>query len=608
MRSTRFLLFFPFSLLLIFLLNPAIARADDNDADDYDVTARVVRLSLIQGDVSVRRHDSNQWEAVRLNTPLVEGDSLSTGSAARAEIQIDGRNFLRIALDSELRIVTLRNEGIALSLTQGTVTLRLARFDKAHEYFEIDAPRTTFAAESKGLYRIDAGRDGHVSLKVRDGGRARVYSASAGFTVGDGHTATLNSQADDGGDWQLGNALGPDDWDEWVFSREQNLLKEFKYDQRHYDADLWGAEDLDSYGTWANTNEYGWIWQPNITVINSYSDWAPYRYGSWVWCAPYGWTWIGDEPFGWATYHYGRWVFYNGHWVWCPSGFYRGHRSWWRPALVIFISIEFNSQPYYCWYPLHYHQRDPHSRNYQARDRWDRHRDDWDNRRHNPGDHGAVSYIPRREFGNDRGRQRAADDALARRVVTTEPLALDLPGRRAGGGHTVVREPSDDSAATAGAAQQSDFGRRQTGAGTRQPGVPLDNELRRSRVFQGRDPQSDLPNPSGGAGLHAYASAPLEGGTQNWWSTCSRIWCHQCRMCAIIIERYPFNLGIFICVCRARICASFVAPDQRAGSPRSQAQTCHEHGQHGGHEWSGDAELRHGQPQPHQFVQNAAES
>jgi hypothetical protein len=92
MRSTRPLLIFNLSLILTLLFAPAIARADDED-EDYDVTARVVRLSLIHGDVSVRRHDSDQWEKARLNIPLVEGDAVSTGGDSRAEIQIDARNF-----------------------------------------------------------------------------------------------------------------------------------------------------------------------------------------------------------------------------------------------------------------------------------------------------------------------------------------------------------------------------------------------------------------------------------------------------------------------------------------------------------------------------------
>ena len=78
-------------------------------------------------------------------------------------------------------------------------------------------------------------------------------------------------------------------------------------------------------------------------------------------------------------------------------------------------------------------------------------------------------------------------------------LATDLPGRRAGGGHTIVREPSGDGA-TARGTRPADSDRRQTGAGTRHPGVPLDNELRQSRIFNGRGAQPDFPVTSAGAG------------------------------------------------------------------------------------------------------------
>src|SRR5882724_9687243 len=59
---------------------------------------------------------------------------------------------------------------------------------------------------------------------------------------------------------------------------------------------------------------------------------------------------------------------------------------------------------------------------------------------------------------------------------------------------------------------------------------------------------------------------------------------------------------------RRKVTATFIAADQRAGSPRAQAQPGHEHREHDGNEWSGDAELRHRQAQPDQLVQNAAES
>ena len=48
------------------------------------------------------------------------------------------------------------------------------------------------------------------------------------------------------------------------------------------------------------------------------AGWAPNLFGHWVWIAPWGWTWIGDEPWGFAPFHYGRWAFVGGYWGWLP--------------------------------------------------------------------------------------------------------------------------------------------------------------------------------------------------------------------------------------------------------------------------------------------------
>src|SRR6266404_322498 len=500
MRPTRPIYFTILSLFLTILtINITARAADDNDTDEYDVNARVVRISFLAGEVKLKRSGNTEAEKARVNFPLVEGDVLSTDRDGRVEIQIDAHNFLRLGADSVLQITTLRDEGIALSLSRGTASIRLAKFDHDKQYFEIDAPKTTLAAEKEGLYRLDVSGDGRVRLTARNGGRARIYSETSGFVLRDGRSAELIYDGPDAGDWEFTTANAADSWDAWVDDRERYLAERMHYDVQYYDNYLWGAEDLNAYGSWSYADEYGWVWRPNSAVINSYDNWAPYRYGSWAWVSPYGWAWVGNEPWGWAPYHYGRWVYYNNCWAWCPRSEYYRHRSWWRPALVAFVvNISFGDN--YCWYPLHYHQRDPHSRNYQAREhRHDRPDNDWNNRRrHNPVDPRAVSYIPRREFENDRRRFRAADDTLARRVVATELLTTDLPGRRTGGGHTIVREPSEDSGAAEATTRQGNFGRRPSGRGTRHPGVPLDEGLRRSRVFNGRGAQSDLPVSSAG--------------------------------------------------------------------------------------------------------------
>ena len=323
--STR--LFLLFILLACFQI---VVHADeDKDYDEYEENARVARVSLIQGDVQLRRSGSDTWERARLNVPLVEGDVLATtGQDARLEVQIDARNFLRLGGDSSLRVVTLREEGVALSLSEGTATLRLARFDRDKEYFEIDAPGTTFAAEKKGVYRLDVSRDGRVRLTVRNGGQARIYSETSGFTLRDGRSAELIAGGTEAGDWALSQAASFDLWDTWVDERERYLAERLRYEgrERYYDSDVWGAEELDAYGEWVYSDEYGWVWRPHRSAINNYPDWAPYRYGHWTWVPPYGWTWVGDEPWGWAPYHYGRWVFYNNTWCWTSRAYGSRHR------------------------------------------------------------------------------------------------------------------------------------------------------------------------------------------------------------------------------------------------------------------------------------------
>ncbi|HKR22283.1 MAG TPA: FecR domain-containing protein, partial [Pyrinomonadaceae bacterium] len=180
-------------LLLLTLLSINItARADDDDEpDDYDVKARVVRISLISGEANVKRTDSKDWERVQLNYPVVEGDTLATTKDSRLELQFDARNFVRFAENTVVRVITLRDEGTALSVIEGTVTVRLAKFDRGREYFEIDAPRSTLAAEKPGLYRIDVPPEGRVRLTVRDGGSARIYSDTSGFSLRDGRSAEL---------------------------------------------------------------------------------------------------------------------------------------------------------------------------------------------------------------------------------------------------------------------------------------------------------------------------------------------------------------------------------------------------------------------------------
>ena len=66
-------------LFLTLLSTTMVARAaEDDDGDDYDVKDRVARISLISGEINLKRSGNTDWERARLNFALVEGDTIAT--------------------------------------------------------------------------------------------------------------------------------------------------------------------------------------------------------------------------------------------------------------------------------------------------------------------------------------------------------------------------------------------------------------------------------------------------------------------------------------------------------------------------------------------------
>src|SRR5262245_3516882 len=95
--------------------------------------------------------------------------------------------------------------------------------------------------------------------------------------------------------------------------------------------------DLAPYGSWYQTNDYGWVWNPHVQ-----SGWRPYTSGHWLWTDDYGWYWASGDPYGWAVYHYGRWAWDPAiGWAWVPG-------TEWAPAWVSYRS----GGGYVGWAPL----------------------------------------------------------------------------------------------------------------------------------------------------------------------------------------------------------------------------------------------------------------
>lgn len=354
-------------LVTILFVGNVSANPTDEDYSDSD-NNRVARITLVRGDVQVRRAGSQEWEEAAPNLPLVEGDRIATGQDSRVEIQFDRDNFLRLAQDSLLKIVTLNEQSAAVSLPEGTLSLRLGDFDKKRGSFEIDAPDTTIAVEREGLYRVevpsDQRRGNEMLVTATDGGQARIYTAESGYTVRSNRTARIILSGEDAGNASFSNANSRDSFDDWVAERDDRSTRNRRDDYRgYYDRSIYGADDLNEYGEWIDTASYGRVWRPYRNTTSAYRNWQPYRYGHWRHLRGYGWTWVADEPWGWATYHYGRWVWIDSGWSWCPYEYHDrySYHARWRPALVVFVGWGSNI----CWYPIPYNYY--YSSNYSSR-------------------------------------------------------------------------------------------------------------------------------------------------------------------------------------------------------------------------------------------------
>ena len=247
-------------LLLAFVFSlPAFGSVLEDEVPE--ITDRVARISSIDGDVQIRRKDSEEWENAVLNLPVVEGDVVSAGKASRFEIQLNSNNYVRFSENSIITLTTLQDTGIALSLQQGSALIRLNEIDRDREFFEIDAPKTTVALQQKGQYFIEAGTTTEeVRVAVYNDGEARVYSESSGFTLRSGRSARLFIGGANVGEWDIADASRFDlAFFEWSEERDNLIARRLQnahYD-KYYDRDIYGADELNDYGDWTYDRSYG---------------------------------------------------------------------------------------------------------------------------------------------------------------------------------------------------------------------------------------------------------------------------------------------------------------------------------------------------------------
>lgn len=334
------------ALLLGLMASLGHAQSADENPAAGDPPDRVARLSYLAGDVGFLPAGARDWSDAGVNRPLTGGDRLTTGDDGRVELELD-RASLRADRDTDLGLLQLDDQHGQLELTRGTLNLSVRGLEAGQSY-EIDTPTVALVVDRPGVFRIDVDeRDGGTEIVAIDG-QATVYGENdASRLLVGGHSYRFDDSSLARVDESYSGAR--DAFDLWCADRDDRYAR--SQTRQYVSEDVVGYEDLDHYGQWQSSDDYGQVWYP-ATVA---SDWAPYREGHWAYVAPWGWTWVDDAPWGFAPYHYGRWVSVRGRWGWIPGP--RDLRAVYAPALVAFVggsgwNVSIGSGAPIGWFPL----------------------------------------------------------------------------------------------------------------------------------------------------------------------------------------------------------------------------------------------------------------
>jgi hypothetical protein len=313
-------------LAVVIALLPATPVGAQNNA-----RARIVRLSFVEGDVTVQRPDVQTWAEAPVNTPLQEGFKLSTGESSFAEIQFENGGAIRLGqlalLDfTELELAADGGKINHVELRQGYATFHPLP-STGTDSLQVGTPYATLIAQGAARFRVDLD-EGLERVEVFRG-TVEVQSNLGGTTLD--QDSVLVMQPGTTEPTTVSQGITRDDWDQWVDDREARMeLAPAGPSPNNYADDdaeaTYGWSDLLQYGTWSNVPGEGFGWTPALAA----SGWAPYSMGRWCWYPGWGYTWIGSEPWGWLPYHYGGWEFVPGRgWVWFP-----GSLRTWSPGQV----------------------------------------------------------------------------------------------------------------------------------------------------------------------------------------------------------------------------------------------------------------------------------
>ncbi|GAC1421822.1 MAG: FecR domain-containing protein [Acidobacteriaceae bacterium] len=307
--------------LVVCLAAGAPAAAGQHGANTFS-SVRAVRLTFLEGSVSVDTSDDAGSQPAQRNMPLVEGTHLSTGDNGEAEVEFEDGSVVRLTPNSSLSLdsMSIDRDGVfatRMSLLRG---LAYAELRATPEYrYKIAAGTDSLVPVDNATVRVDfdevpavfAVLDGTAEVSREDSIRREVRSGES-----------LRFDSGGAGQYRLSQGVSDQTWDGWNNDRDRAESGQVKAATgvrgEYAGAQGYGWSDLDANGTWYDVPGQGQVWQPSAAAVDASFD--PYGNGSWVYVGP-GYVWASGYGWGWTPYRCGTWNYFNGFgWGWAPVG------------------------------------------------------------------------------------------------------------------------------------------------------------------------------------------------------------------------------------------------------------------------------------------------
>ncbi len=323
--------------IALLALGAAAAQTIVAQTDDGGQPARAVRLSDVEGQVTVSQNGQPLADHALANMPLFEGSQIATGDDGRAEVQFENGTIARIPPDSNMTLALLRQGDTEIDLNSG------------EGYFELESANQDHPVRVRfGSNVVTA--SGFTVVRVQldqSPGNMAVFSGNAHLEAANNTAMDLHGgESVDLGQYNLAESIEPDSWDAWNSDRDQAITTAeasstaATNSMPNNNNPAWS--DLNQNGAWYNTPDQGYVWSPYDA---SNPGWDPYGNGSWVDEPSYGYVWVSSNPWGYMPYQCGAWSYYSAFgWGWAPGAcspwwgggggwfFNYGHYpSWYRP-------------------------------------------------------------------------------------------------------------------------------------------------------------------------------------------------------------------------------------------------------------------------------------